>query len=1168
MHKLIVFSFLAASFLPSAVFGQKGGSALGFDVRDLPDFAGSAALRESPETLERRAAGIQARLASLQAETGAPLVHTTSRFGALRTLSARGAFLTPADAGAPADLARAYLSRNAALFGLTEAEVEKMVLGQRPSGAVRMVTLTQQANGVRVFRGDIRVAVDSAGKILQVEGGDVLSGLRVTGEAKLTPAEAVTRAFALSGAKPTEAVEPAASSSDRWRLFTNPVNPALTPAALEATVFPLGDGQGRMAYRVLTYTARGGFDVILSADSGALLYRAPLTSSARARVWKTTPLAGPRESEELPAEWLAPGAMTTSGAYVDAFLDRDGDDAPDDITSGSLRDGRAFSETADFDFPSGSGFANVEEFPASAVSNAFYHANRAHDYFFELGFRGVDGAFQQEDAVPVGRTGDPVQVNVHDGEERLFQNASFTPTPDGVPGVMNLGVFLLPDGSERDPALSGPLIFHEYTHGVIQRLVGGPSDIGCLGSTQGRSLSEGWSDYFGASAFDNPVVGGYLANDETRGVRRFPLDANPLTYADLLDPLNLAHNNGEIFAAALWDLRQALGAETVDRMVLESLRLTPCAGHFITARDALLAADRALNRGVNRDEIWRVFAARGMGFSASADEDFSGGGHLTLFNSTVDLPPESGGDNLPPIISSRPAEFAMLDESVVYLLRIRDPEGDAFTVEMTDGPEGAQFDATLNRLTWKASFSGARFEFTVTDARGAATVHGFFWLSFAILDNGNQVVINGPESSRGLAFWLFRSNAPAAQVTLRGGTGDADLTVFTPLDVFDSETPGSDETLTIADPPQGVYFIEVNGFDAYSGVTLAANGVRPAPLLLGSSTIAFNGARTSERILQIDVPAGTSTLRVQSHGGQGDADLLIAHERVPTCPFFANTPCDFDNESDNLGPYEAIEIDNPAAGEWFVALHGARAFQGVTLEASSSAASVRPSAATEAAAFEPVLAQKGISTLFGEGFSDVVAEADSLPLPTELGGVKLFVSGEPAGLFFVRNDQVNFQNPLGEGSILGSIVAVRDGEVSESVSALVAPDVPRLFSFAQGGQALPVVIHLDGSVVTAANPAKPGETLIAFLTGLSSVSNLPRNGEPALASPLSESLLETIVEVGGVVVETLFSGWTPNLVALVQVNFTLDAATPTGTQSFQIRFGTLSTQELVLPVAP
>lgn len=54
------------------------------------------------------------------------------------------------------------------------------------------------------------------------------------------------------------------------------------------------------------------------------------------------------------------------------------------------------------------------------------------------------------------------------------------------------------------------------------------------------------------------------------------------------------------------------------QLILDGAKLTPSGASFTDARDAILAADTALTRGVNHDAIWKVFARRGLG--ASADD--------------------------------------------------------------------------------------------------------------------------------------------------------------------------------------------------------------------------------------------------------------------------------------------------------------------------------------------------------------------------------------------------------------------------------------------------------------------------------------------------------------------------------------------------------------------
>ena len=86
------------------------------------------------------------------------------------------------------------------------------------------------------------------------------------------------------------------------------------------------------------------------------------------------------------------------------------------------------------------------------------------------------------------------------------------------------------------------------------------------------------------------------------------------------------HADGEIWVETLWDLRTRLiadhGAGTaIDRaraLITDGLRLAPANPTFLDMRNAILQAD--LNRSFgDRDRIWAVFAARGMGYRASHD---------------------------------------------------------------------------------------------------------------------------------------------------------------------------------------------------------------------------------------------------------------------------------------------------------------------------------------------------------------------------------------------------------------------------------------------------------------------------------------------------------------------------------------------------------------------
>jgi hypothetical protein len=70
----------------------------------------------------------------------------------------------------------------------------------------------------------------------------------------------------------------------------------------------------------------------------------------------------------------------------------------------------------------------------------------------------------------------------------------------------------------RDGSLDAEVVFHEFTHGLSNRLVGGGVGIG---AGQSRGMGEGWSDFYGLSllseAGDDPngnyAEGGCLTGD-------------------------------------------------------------------------------------------------------------------------------------------------------------------------------------------------------------------------------------------------------------------------------------------------------------------------------------------------------------------------------------------------------------------------------------------------------------------------------------------------------------------------------------------------------------------------------------------------------------------------------------------------------------------------------
>jgi hypothetical protein len=390
------------------------------------------------------------------------------------------------------------------------------------------------------------------------------------------------------------------------------------------------------------------YEICLDANTGALLYRHNLYADvAQGTVFTQHPAAGARTLESFvgdttintSAGWMGTSTVTT-GNNVEAYLDTDANNAPDPNNTTGLSNGHAFSSIQDFTFPFSLGLDPRTQRPA-VVTNLFYFVNLAHDFHYRLGFTESAGNFQVNNFGRGGVGNDSVRAEAQDGSGT--NNANFATPPDGSRPRMQQ--FLFTQGTsnladDRDSSQDGDVVFHEFGHGVSNRLVGGPSNTSCLGGTQAGAMGEGWSDYWACTFYNDGRVGDYVTNNTISGIRRaaYTVPANPIhdSYADLGNQGFQVHRDGEIWAATLWDLRNELGAAVADRLVLEGMKFTPCSPSFLNARNGILQADQAINGSANRCRIWTVFARHGMGQSAS-------GNNGTTHNAATDLPTDCAG---------------------------------------------------------------------------------------------------------------------------------------------------------------------------------------------------------------------------------------------------------------------------------------------------------------------------------------------------------------------------------------------------------------------------------------------------------------------------------------------------------------------------------------------
>ena len=234
----------------------------------------------------------------------------------------------------------------------------------------------------------------------------------------------------------------------------------------------------------------------------------------------------------------------------------------------------------------------------------------------------------------------------------------------------------------------------------------------------------------------------------------------------------------------------------------------------------------------------------------------------------------------------------------------------------------------------------------------------------------------------------------------------------------------------------------------------------------------------------------------------------------------------------------------------FTALHSTYSTVQRTVTVSTAAAAgqvslpaILPDGVVEGAGFTPQrpLAPGGIISIFGSRFAASDNFASRVPLERELGGVSVRVGNETAPLYFAGPSQVNAQMPLGVqagGSV--SVVVNVGGKLTAPQSYLVAPAQPGIFIAGSNG----AILDGQSRLITAENPARIGDTLQIYTTGLGETDPPAKTGEAAPA--FSRVLLPVTVTVGGVEAPVVYQGLAPGFVGLYQVNVVLPSTVTPG----------------------
>jgi extracellular elastinolytic metalloproteinase len=615
--------------------------------------AGVAALRvaaaDKPASAVRKlrdALGIQG-VVDIDKATGTP-----------REVAKLDGFLTGASKLKPEAITRAYLKAHSDVFGLSAAAVDALKLRQNyvDITGTQHLSFQQTVAAVPVFGNGVKANLTKDGKLISIMGSPIASLPAGTGTAKLTAdqarAAAVGNVFGTSKAKVTKR----AADATRTTTFSD-------AGSAKLVMFQTAAGP-KLAWQ--TIAVDEGYIHVIDAQTGTVLFRQSTVDNDTAKVYPNypgAPVGGSRETVSL-AKWLPLNSPKLAGNVAHVYSDVNDDNVanPSEELAPASKGNWNFPWT-DFSAQVGGVCSAAYKCSwdpsvpyswqtdrAAAMVQMYYFLGIWHDHLKAgpIGFTRTAGNFEAVDD-------DAVQGQAFDGADTAgglpdanhMDNANMNTPPDGTPPTMQMYLFEDPyvaSHSADDPSI----IFHEYTHGLSNRLVVDADGVSTLGSIEAGAMGEAWSDWYAMSYLvdqglekDTSTIGDVQEAQYTAAGSEFRTESLDCTvgavsascpgtaaagpggytygdYGKISGGGTEVHADGEIWSQTLWDLRKAIGSTQSQSLVTRAMELSPANPSYLDERNSILQADLVVNGGKYQKAIWKVFAHRGMGYFAGA----------------------------------------------------------------------------------------------------------------------------------------------------------------------------------------------------------------------------------------------------------------------------------------------------------------------------------------------------------------------------------------------------------------------------------------------------------------------------------------------------------------------------------------------------------------------
>lgn len=205
--------------------------------------------------------------------------------------------------------------------------------------------------------------------------------------------------------------------------------------------------------------------------------------------------------------------------------------------------------------------------------------------------------------------------------------------------------------------------------------------------------------------------------------------------------------------------------------------------------------------------------------------------------------------------------------------------------------------------------------------------------STTVLTKDVSVAVSGAAGSEKMYSFVVPSNVSNLTFKTTGGTGDLDI--YTKLGsqptstsyLQKSDGSSNTETITVATPTAGTYYLLVKSYTAVSNASLVASYQAASSgntLTSGVSVSVGSLAKNATKTYTIVVPSGKTSLTLKLSGGTGDGDIYAKLGAAPTTTVF-------DKKSDGSTNAETITFSAPAAGTYYLMVKAYAAMNGASV---------------------------------------------------------------------------------------------------------------------------------------------------------------------------------------------------------------------------------------------